>query len=116
MLIVDDQASVREVFRLMLEALGAEVVDSESVAMALASSASVPFDIVWLDLSMPVIDGIRGVSLFRADPVLSSSWMIALTASTERRAELMAAGFNDVVGKPASLAQLRAAIAGVRRS
>lgn len=110
MLIVDDQPAVRGVFRLMLEALGQDVTDFETVPEALAAGSD--FGVIWLDISMPGIDGIEGARLFRARPDLRGARLVALTADTTpaRRAAYREAGFDDVVGKPATLADLRAAL------
>ena len=110
MLIVDDQPAVRGVFRLMLEALGQVVTDHESVPEALQAGGE--FAMIWLDISMPGIDGIEGARLFRARPELRGARLVALTGDTspERQVAYRAAGFDDVVGKPATLADLRAAL------
>lgn len=112
MLLVDDQPAVRAVLRLMLEALGARVVDAEGVDAALAIAGDGPYAMIWLDISMPGTDGIQGARLFRAHASLAAARLVALTADTEpdQRARYREAGFDDVVGKPATLADLRAAI------
>jgi DNA-binding NtrC family response regulator len=66
-LIVDDSSTVRSVVRKVLQAsrfkLEAEEAEDGSVAIALAKKR--PFDIVFLDCQMPVIDGFAALAEFR---------------------------------------------------
>jgi signal transduction histidine kinase/ActR/RegA family two-component response regulator len=111
-LVVDDQDSVREVFVQMFEALGHRVTDAPGVLAALDACDNQRFDAIFLDISMPGVDGVEGARRFRARPDLATTALVALTAnaSADDRAHYLAAGFDDVVPKPARLAQLRQAI------
>ncbi len=73
-LVVDDNATVRQVFRDMLESFGFEVCTVESGIAALqeldANGSSDPYDLVLLDWKMPEMDGIETAHLIRKNPRL----------------------------------------------
>ena len=56
-LIVDDESNVRLVFRTALEAAGYEVSEASEGGAALALLRKRSFDLILLDLKMPVVDG-----------------------------------------------------------
>jgi len=62
-----------------------------------------------MDIQLPGIKGIEALERLRADPVTSSTSVIAITASvmTQDRTRIMAAGFAGFHGKPISVKQLR---------
>ena len=59
MLVVDDEADVRESLAEMLELLGHRVLPVETAREALESGAAASADLVFVDLRMPGIDGLR---------------------------------------------------------
>jgi two-component system, response regulator, stage 0 sporulation protein F len=58
-LVVDDEANIRELYREELEDMGYEVTTAADCAEALAVIDTVKFDLVTLDMRMPDIDGIE---------------------------------------------------------
>lgn len=71
------------------------------------------FDLVLMDIRMPVMDGIEATRLVRsADKAYAQIPIIALTANTmdSDRKQYLDAGMNAVVGKPIDLSELLAAI------
>ncbi|MFM8443645.1 MAG: PAS domain S-box protein [Methylococcus sp.] len=66
------------------------------------------FDIVLMDVQMPVMDGLTATRAIRADPALARLPVVALTAGVlaEERAAAQAAGVNDFLAKPLNLEAL----------
>lgn len=67
------------------------------------------YDLILLDIQMPVMDGLATIRVLREKPELVNVPIIALTASVMKREveEYMTLGFNAVIAKPFSLDGLR---------
>lgn len=101
-LIVDDDAMVRVLARSALSQLGLDVHEVENGAEAVALFAQRPFDIILLDLEMPVMDGFTACPKIRALPGGVSATLIMVTGlndseSIQKAYEL---GATDFVTKP----------------
>ena len=79
-LVVDDEATIREVVRRYLEADGLQVVEAGDGETALAMVADHRPDVVILDVMMPGTDGIEVLRRIRAD---GDAYVIMLTARAE---------------------------------
>ncbi len=104
-LVVDDQAMNREIAEELLASVGIEVRSAEHGQAALdLLAAAVPgaFDLVLMDIQMPVMDGLSATRALRARPEFKDLPIIAMTAHTmeHERANSAAAGLNDHIGKP----------------
>ncbi|MET7403642.1 response regulator transcription factor [Dactylosporangium sp. NPDC005572] len=77
-LVVDDQALVRQGLRLILELAGFEVAEAGDGAAAVAAVAGQRPDVVLMDLRMPVLDGVEATRRIVADGD-GSTRVIALT-------------------------------------
>jgi PAS domain S-box-containing protein len=116
-LVVEDNSINRMVVREMLEAAGHAVDEAhdgqEGVAMALRR----PYDLILMDISMPVLDGVEATRLIRAaeDPGLHVP-IVALTAHAlpAEVGPFREAGLDDVLVKPISRATLGAVVQRVR--
>ncbi len=92
-LIVDDNATNRQVLTGTLAAWGSEsgCADSAASAMTLlhaAAAAGEPFHAALLDLNMPEVDGMTLAATIKADPLLAQPALLLLTSSAQRgRAE-----------------------------
>jgi CheY-like chemotaxis protein len=66
------------------------------------------FDVVLMDLQMPVMDGLSATRLLRADPRYAALPIIAMTANAMHsdREECLAAGMNEHIGKPFDVQEL----------
>ncbi len=101
-LVVDDVPPNREVARVMLEAIGFEVEEAENGQVAVDAFAAKPFDLVLMDIIMPVLDGIGAMLKIRELPTGKTVPIIALTASgfEGKNVELKRQGFTEYVRKP----------------
>jgi CheY-like chemotaxis protein len=95
----------------MLSKAGLEVATAENgeaacKAVAQSLEAGRPYDLVVMDIQMPVLDGCGAASKMRGDGVETP--LVALTAhATEQdRQRCREAGFNDYASKPISRGQL----------
>ena len=116
LLVADDNPINLAVARAILEAAGASVETAAHGAEALERLRVEPFDVVLMDVHMPVMDGIEAVSRIRGGQAGRTDIpIIALTgdsmAGEEQR--LMALGFDALQAKPVQPAALIAAIAAV---
>ena len=115
-LVVEDNPTNRAVVRALLESTGWSLTFAENGALAVEALTKGRFDLVLMDVHMPVMDGIAAVREIRSgrvgDPAVP---VIALTADTMSgdRQRFLAAGFNAHVAKPIRPAELLGAIQAV---
>jgi len=99
-LLVDDNDFNRQVGRELVEITGATVNTADDGAQAVAAVTDQPYDLVLMDLQMPVMDGYVAARILRElHPDLP---ILALTAHamSEEEARVMAAGMDDILTKP----------------
>jgi two-component system sensor histidine kinase/response regulator len=108
MLLVEDNEINREVATEMLEDIGVVVTVAENGRRALDLLGARSFDLVLMDVQMPVLDGIAATVAIRAMPALHALPVIAMTANAmaEDRQRCLDAGMNDFVAKPIDPDQL----------
>jgi len=103
-LVADDSPINLEVARRVLELEGARVTVAANGQEAVDCLVRAPqdFDVVLMDIQMPVLDGYDATRRIRVGLGLAALPIIALTAGTlsSEHREAMAAGANDFVGKP----------------
>jgi CheY-like chemotaxis protein len=115
-LLVDDNPINRRVGRLFLEPQGYEVTEAENGLVALERLDDGDFDLILLDVHMPVLDGLQTLKRIRgANKPWSNLPVIALTADamTGDREHLLAQGMCGYVAKPIELQNLLAEISRV---
>jgi two-component system cell cycle response regulator DivK len=110
-LVVEDQPDTRRIIRDMLAPTDYEVTEAENGEEALAAIAKQRPDLI-LGCATPIMDGHTATRRIKADPVLRSITIIAVTSyaldGEEKTAR--AAGCDDYVPKPFSPRQLLAKI------
>jgi two-component system chemotaxis response regulator CheY len=101
-LIVDDSRIIRKVARRIVEGLGFEVDEAGDGAEALIFCSSSMPEVILLDWSMPVMDGMAFLRRLRVLPGGAGPKVLFCTIETraERIAEALSAGADDYVMKP----------------
>jgi len=105
-LLVEDNEMNQQVATELLESAGATVTvanhGGEAVKILTEAGHATPFDVVFMDLQMPEMDGFTAAKLLRRDPRLKNLPIIAMTAHAlaEERQRCLDAGMNDHVSKP----------------
>ncbi|MBK7006027.1 MAG: PAS domain-containing protein [Burkholderiales bacterium] len=114
LLVVEDNKINQMVAQGLLSAEGSEVTLADDGQLGVdAVLRTVPaFDVVLMDLQMPVMDGYEATRAIRQQPGLATLPIIAMTANAmaSDRAACLAAGMSDHVGKPFELDQLVALV------
>ncbi|QTO41445.1 ATP-binding protein [Desulfovibrio desulfuricans] len=112
-LVAEDNEINVEVLRAMLRQLGFECDVAPNGKEALRMAMETPYDIVLMDVNMPVMDGLTATRELRnmlpGNDEQKALPVIALTAATlpDNIAEIINAGMNDHIAKPFSMATLR---------
>jgi CheY-like chemotaxis protein len=113
-LVVEDDAVNQLVVVSMLEKLGCQVDVADDGEAALAAASRTRYDLVLMDLHMPVMDGYEATQQLRQEEVLSGIYtpIVALTADALAgdRERCLEAGMDDHVTKPVSSAMLAAVL------
>ena len=111
-LIVDDTADLREVWKLWLTGWGFAVEEARNGAEAVQKARTRPPDLILMDLAMPVLDGREAMRLLAADRATAHVPVLAMTAQPA-----VLAGADDhhpFIAKPAEaehlLEQIRATL------
>jgi signal transduction histidine kinase/CheY-like chemotaxis protein len=105
-LLVEDNEMNQQVATELLESAGAIVTvanhGGEAVKILTAGDQPPEFDVVFMDLQMPEMDGFTATRLLRSDSRLRKFPIIAMTAHAlvEERQRCLDAGMNDHVSKP----------------
>ncbi|MDD9939952.1 MAG: sigma-54 dependent transcriptional regulator [Myxococcales bacterium] len=101
-LVVDDEAGLREMLRVLLTRAGytVEVADGESKAVQCLQAAAASFDVIVTDLSMPDGSGMGVLRAARAQDAASEVILITAYATTGQAVQAMREGAYDYVQKP----------------
>jgi PAS domain S-box-containing protein len=108
-LLVEDNTTNRLMARTMLTSLGAEVIEAENGLAGLVAVISGTYDIILMDIQMPIMDGVEATRAIRAlaQPKAGVP-IIGLTANAmaHQRLEYQQVGMNGIVTKPISPSNL----------
>ena len=115
-LVADDNGINLMLAERVLKKEGAEVTTARDGQQALDRLRESPgaFDLVLMDIQMPVMDGLTATRAIRADSALAGLPVIALTAGVlpEERQAALEAGVNDFLPKPLDLHRMAEMIRG----
>ena len=111
-LIVEDNPQSLKLVRDILQVKGYQTLEAETGEEGVRLARERQPALILMDIQLPGINGIEALQKLRADPVTSSTPVIAVTASvmTQDRSRIMAAGFDGFQSKPISVNQLLAAV------
>jgi len=113
-LLVEDNAVNRTIATRLLEKRGHVVIAVENGALAVDATAAEHFDVVLMDVQMPVMDGLTATTRIREREHATGVHLpiIAVTAHAmdQDRARCLAAGMDDYLPKPIRSADLFATI------
>ena len=108
-LLVDDNLANLQLASELLRGLNLQVVQANSGRQAIEACNENEFDVIFMDIQMPGMDGMEATRHIRAlEQGKRRTPIIALTAHTitEQKAELLIAGMDDCISKPVNEAQL----------
>ncbi|WP_438463040.1 Hpt domain-containing response regulator [Marinomonas sp. PE14-40] len=99
-LCADDNPDNRQIMQLLLEKMGHKVCTAENGELALQATLEQEFDLIFLDIQMPVMDGIEALELIRS--TACETPIIAFTAQVfdHEVSHLLDLGFNAWLAKP----------------
>ncbi|MCI5158860.1 MAG: response regulator, partial [Candidatus Electrothrix sp. AUS1_2] len=95
----------------------AEIVNNGEEALQKVHEAS--YDLIFMDVNMPVMDGLEATRRIRAEiPADRQPWIVAITAAVaeEDRQRCLEAGMNDFLEKPFAKAAFQRVLDGVREN
>jgi len=109
LLVVEDNRVNRLLVERMLKALGLDCDAVENGQQCLEAHAVSPYEVIFMDLQMPVLDGISATKRIRNEEAATAAVkIVALTADAMAgdRERCLAAGMNDYLPKPIRIGAL----------
>jgi DNA-binding response OmpR family regulator len=116
-LLVEDEAAIRELLRLHLSLAGFAIEEIGDGQAALERVRTTPFDLIVLDVMLPGLDGITLCRTIRAQSANSTTPILMLTAlDTESDTVLgLESGADDYLTKPFGIRELMARVTAILR-
>jgi CheY-like chemotaxis protein len=107
-MVVDDNEDLREMLRYMVERLGYRVVEAGNGREAVEIARRRCPDLILMDLSMPVMDGLAATRLLRKMEEMCHVPIVAVSANRREssQADALSAGCNEYLTKPVNFHQL----------
>ncbi|HEY4063589.1 MAG TPA: response regulator [Puia sp.] len=107
-LIAEDNLINQQVILFILQKLGYTPRVVTNGQEAVNAAGQDPFDIIFMDLQMPEMDGLEATRIIRNAPLPAQPVIIALTANTMQgdEEECLSVGMDDYIGKPVNLDEL----------
>jgi PAS domain S-box-containing protein len=101
-LVVDDMWDNRQLLLKLLTPLGFEIMEAANGQEAIEIWRTWRPHLIWMDIRMPVLDGLEATRQIKTRPDGQNTAIIAVTASAfeEERAEVLAVGCDDFLRKP----------------
>lgn len=108
-LIVEDSPTMRQLIVFALKRIrGVNIVEAGDGVDGLKKLSSTQFDIIFTDINMPIMDGLKLVSLVRSNANYKAVPIVIITTegASEDRARALALGANDYITKPIQTTQI----------
>lgn len=101
-LLVEDNEDNQEIYRIILAHHGYQVLQAYDGGLGVEMARAHAPDLILMDLTMPLIDGLAATRLLKEDPATASIPVIALTAHASREDQERArkSGCCDYLTKP----------------
>jgi two-component system sensor histidine kinase/response regulator len=111
-LLAEDNPVSRDIAVEVLCAAGLAVEVAANGQEALEKASKSHFDLILMDIKMPVMDGVDAAKAIRALPAHAKTPIVALTAYTpgQCQCDCESVGMNDFVSKPVQLGELYAVV------
>ena len=102
-LIVEDSPTMRQLISFALKRLrGIQICEASDGVDGLKKLSVEKFDLIFTDINMPIMDGLKLVSLVRNDASYKETPIVVITTegAQEDRERALALGANDYITKP----------------
>ncbi|RLB67891.1 MAG: response regulator [Deltaproteobacteria bacterium] len=102
-LVVEDSPTMRQLIVFALKRIrGFQIVEANDGVDGLKKLSAQKFDLILTDINMPIMDGLKLVSMVRNDPSYKDTPIIVITTegATEDRERALALGANEYITKP----------------
>ncbi|MCH6255016.1 ATP-binding protein [Puniceicoccaceae bacterium K14] len=108
-LLAEDNKINQKVFNLLMKREGYEIDIANNGREAVAAISKTSYDIVFMDLQMPIMDGLSACEAIRSNIEIKQPWIIGFTANVESDAKpaMQKVGMNDYLSKPVSNERVR---------
>jgi FixJ family two-component response regulator len=116
MLVVDDDDNAAMTMAVLLKRFGHETQVAASGEVALQKAPQLKPDAVFIDLALPVLDGLSVAKRFRQMPAFAETPLIAVSdhVDAQQRTQAATAGFDELLSKPYCLNDLLEILTRVR--
>jgi CheY-like chemotaxis protein len=108
-LLIDDTKAVRAALQAALDPLGVEVDQAESGPAGLQKALTATWDLIFLDIEMPVMDGPTLLRILRARGVMTPVVLVTAVSSTPVLSAAIRLGAAHYISKPFTPVQIRGA-------
>ncbi len=107
-LLVDDNEINQEIAYELLTSMGLQVQVANNGKEGLTRALAEPFDLILMDIQMPIMDGLTATRLIRLEKSLDDLPIVAMTAHAMQgdKEKSLAAGMNDHLTKPIEVEKL----------
>src|SRR5688572_2562866 len=109
-LVVEDTAEIREIFRRLLTSAGFHVLQAGDGADGLKQARQHQPDLIVVDITLPVLDGISAVRELKADQATAHMPVIFVSGDAFAARRARAAGGEAFLSKPVRAAELLSTI------
>lgn len=115
-LIVEDSPTMRQLLAFALRRMkDVEIVEAQDGMDGLRKVSSDHFDIALIDINMPVMDGLKLISLIRSEESLQAIPIVVITTegASEDRERALKLGANEYLCKPIQANRVLAVVKGL---